>query len=232
MKFIRTRGTTELEHALSSALNTALAKNEPVLWLVPGGSNISIAVKVMASLDSANLAHLTIALTDERYGSPGHADSNYFQLRQNGFNPGGAQFADLLEGASFEETVDASSKTMEEMFAGAKTVIGFFGMGPDGHIAGILPHSPAAVSDETWMIGYDGGQFKRFTLAPFALSHIHQAFVGAFGESKLEALNNLHDKMLPITEQPAQILRHIESVTIYNDQIEGDSPAKLAGHRL
>jgi 6-phosphogluconolactonase/glucosamine-6-phosphate isomerase/deaminase len=219
MEFIQVEGTSELSTALVLALNAALAKNEPVLWLVPGGSNIKTAVEVMARLEQTNLNKLTIALTDERFGPVGHADSNFFQLHQMGLQERGATFTDLLSGLTFAETVAAGSKAMEALFSNASTVIGYFGMGADGHIAGILPHTPAAVDKEVWMIGYDGGQFQRFTLTPFALSHVQQAYLGAFGPEKLGPLTTLHDKMLPIAEQPVQILRHIPEASIFNDQL-------------
>ena len=219
MKFLCVEGTTELEAALAGALNKELTDNKLVLWLVPGGSNLKTVVKVMNSLESKDFSRLTIALTDERYGEPGHKDSNFFQLRQLGLDTRGAIFLDLLKGKSLKKTVTESGLAMEKLFTYADSIIGFFGMGPDGHIAGILPHSLAAVNDETWMIGYDAGQFIRMTLTPFALSHINNAFVGAFGAEKLVALTNLHDKMLPIADQPAQILRHLPDTSVYNNQI-------------
>lgn len=223
MEFIKSLSTTDLEAALTKCLNDELALNEPVLWLVPGGSNINVAAKVIAKLEPENLHNLTIALTDERYGEPGHKDSNYFQLAQAGFDFKNVNFADLLAGVNFEETVADSAQKMSDLFARNPTIIGFFGMGADGHIAGILPNSLAAVSDEKWMIGYDSHPFKRFSLTPYALSHVDIAFLGAFGNEKLEALNNLHDKILPISEQPAQILRHIPEVYIYNSLISDQS---------
>jgi len=52
-----------------------------VLWLVPGGSNIPIAVEAMdmirKEMSGLSLKYLTITLSDERYGSVGHKDSNW-----------------------------------------------------------------------------------------------------------------------------------------------------------
>jgi 6-phosphogluconolactonase/glucosamine-6-phosphate isomerase/deaminase len=221
MEFIKTEGTAELEVELIDALNGALSRAKPVVWLVSGGSNIAVAVKIMTNLESENLEHLTVVLTDERFGTAGHKDSNFYQLHQAGFIERGASFVDLLYGGNFEETTKVAADAMEHIFLNASTIIGLLGMGADGHIAGILPHSPSAITDEAWMIGYDGGQFQRLTLTPFALSHVQIAFVGAFGLQKHEALANLHDKMLLIEEQPAQILRHIPVVRVFNDQVEG-----------
>lgn len=219
MEFIRAERTQELENALRNALDSELSQNKLVLWLVPGGSNIDVAVRVMAKVNLIDMSRLTIALTDERFGPTGHKDSNYYQLMQKGFNQRGAVFIDLLKGETLVDTVQKSGMAMEKIFTYADSVIGFFGIGEDGHIAGILPGSPASVPDQTWMIGYDAGQFQRMTLTPFALSHVQTAYVGAFGSEKRTALQTLHDTIVPINEQPAQLLRHIPESHIYTNQL-------------
>lgn len=220
MKFLRVTGTVDLESALVTALSEALLTNEQVVWLVPGGSNIAVAVKVMAKIEAIHIKNLTVLLTDERYGEPRHADSNYFQMHQQGFIERGATFDELLvAGVTLEDTVLAASALYEKTFAKAKYVIGFFGMGADGHVAGILPNSPAATHDDTWFAGYDAGQFKRMTMTPFAIKHISLAIVGAFGAEKLTALESLQNTALPIAEQPAQILKSVPEAIVFNDLI-------------
>lgn len=219
MRFKKVEGTQDLTNALTSRLNTALDEGNKVLWLVPGGSNITVAVGVMRGLNRSKLSNLTVALTDERYGDPGHADSNYFQLRKAGFNYKDAKFDDLLDGSTQKETVQRSNDKMAELFTSSDLVVGFLGMGSDGHIAGILPNSPATTEKHMWVVGYDGGQFQRITLTPFALSHIDEAIVGAFGVEKKPQFEKLCRVKLPIREMPAQILCHLNNVVIYNDQI-------------
>jgi len=219
MKFIKSEGTQELETELIKQLNSALEDEKHVLWLVPGGSNIAVAIKVMAALNSEHLNYLTLMLTDERYGEPGHDDSNYYQLKNAGLQTRGATFKDILAGDDFDTTVEAYAQMAEECMVDADTIIGFFGMGPDSHIAGVLPHSPAAVANEDWVIGYDGGEYDRMTLTPYALSHVDIAIVGAFGASKTEALEKLCKTAAPMSEQPSRILCHLTNVIVFNDQI-------------
>jgi 6-phosphogluconolactonase/glucosamine-6-phosphate isomerase/deaminase len=221
MEFIKTEGTHELVTALSGALIAALKQNLRVLWLVPGGSNIHVAVEVMAKIPEKDTHRLTVMLTDERYGEIGHENSNYYQLKQAGFVEHEARFIQTLSGSSFDETLAYAEKVTEKLFSEAGSVIGFFGMGADGHVAGILPHSPAATA-QSWVSGYDGGQHQRITLTPFALSHLSMAIVGAFGAEKRPELERLCHQQLPVAEQPAQLLKHIPKVQIFNDQIRGD----------
>ncbi len=219
MQFEKSEGTAGLERALLAALNESLTQQRKVLWLIPGGSNIAIAVAVMDNIAAELTAHLTVMLTDERYGSPGHPDSNYAQLIKAGFDPSSARFKDMLTGQDFDTTVQNAEDAYARAFTDAEHIIGFFGMGADGHTAGILPQSPAATADEKWVVGYDAGTYRRITLTPFALSHVKEAFAGAFGPEKMPALQRLRDEMVPLYEQPAQIFRHLPSVTIFNNQI-------------
>jgi len=219
MEFVKSDGTEKLHEALKGALTAALSSDKAVLWLVPGGSNIKVATKVMAELPSGKLENLTIMLTDERYGEPGHADSNFQQYKAEGFDSKSAVFKDILSGKSLEETVDSYAAQAKDYFEKADVVIAFLGMGPDNHIAGILPHSPATTTDEKWVVGYDGGQFQRMTLTPYALSHANMAFVGAFGDEKKPALEKLCKTADSIADQPSRILCHLPHATIFNDQI-------------
>lgn len=219
MEFIKTEDTDALQASLTGTLSSSLDEGKKVLWLLPAGSNIKVAVKVMANLPEENLKNLTILLADERYGKPSHEDSNLHQLVSQGFNPKAANFKDLLSGKSMEETVSYYADLAKNNFEKADVVIAFLGMGPDNHIAGILPGSPATTTEEKWVVGYDGGQFQRMTLTPFALSHINMAFVGAFGNEKKPALDKLCKTPESIAEQPSRILCHLPDVKIFNDQI-------------
>src|SRR4051812_16644787 len=110
MKFIRTEGTAQLEADLSAKLDGYLLEGKKVLWLVPGGSNIPVASRIMSSLHN-NLGNLTVTLTDERYGDIGHADSNQVQYTAAGFDLKGASFIPYLIGEPLEDTVRKAQVT-------------------------------------------------------------------------------------------------------------------------
>ncbi len=195
-------------------------KGKKILWLVPGGSNIAIAAEVSKALPEEIFDNLTVALTDERYGTPGHVDSNYRQLYEAGFQINKEHFTDILESnASFIDTIVSTNLRLQRFFISNEVVIGFFGMGADGHIAGILPDSPTTQEYTAWYAGYDAGNFKRMTLTPFAFSQINIAIVSAFGAEKRKALDMLHTHNVPIEKQPAQIVKQIAKARIYNDYI-------------
>lgn len=203
---------------LRDRLVVELQAAKKVLWLIPGGSNISLSVLVMAELADADTKNLTLALTDERYGPVGHADSNWRQLDDSGFSDKHAKRITVLDDKlDMPATTTQYAKYLQTAFDANDIVIGQFGMGKDGHIAGILPGSPA-VTDDALVSSYDAGELQRITMTFNGIRHCHAAYLFAFGKSKLEALQNLQGE-LPLAEQPAQILRQVDQAFVFNDQI-------------
>ena len=193
-----------------------------VLWLVAGGSNIPIAVKVMAMIRDDvkpnRLKNLTVSQTDERYGSVGHADSNWQQLIVNQFDITGVRTLTVLRDLSLEQTELRWSEDIENALASSDVSIGQFGIGADGHIAGILPDSPALHENRKGkksVVAYKACPFIRVTLTPAIIKRLNEAHVFAYGESKIKALKDLREKDLSLAEQPAQILKSVKDATIY-----------------
>jgi 6-phosphogluconolactonase/glucosamine-6-phosphate isomerase/deaminase len=220
MQFIyTTRDSDTGVQSLIDSLSDALNLHSRVLWLVPGGSNIPIAGRVMQALLESDTHKLHIMLTDERYGIVDHIDSNIRQLREAGFEPKQATvIPTLFEGLSLEETVKKYADNFDHEANDAGYIIAQFGIGPDGHIAGILPGSAASQSTEL-ASGYNAGQFQRVTLTFPAFKRIDEAYAFVFGETKKQQLERLKAESLPLSEQPAQILRQIPEATVYNDCI-------------
>ena len=222
MQFVR-ESTETAENALVQALSEALLQGKRVVWLVCGGSNIAAEVRIMTRLreDAGDaLRNLVILPTDERYGPPGHADSNYTQLQTAGFDPGPAVWTDVLGGnLPLAPTVDYYSELVADAFAQADMVIAQFGIGPDGHIAGILPDSPATVADAATVIGYDWTDFTRMTITAPQLVQADQAFALAYGENKRAALERLQTHREPAKQLPSSLLYDIARAYVYNEYI-------------
>lgn len=210
---------------LTDRLTQELGEGRRVLWLVCGGSNVATAVDVMKNLADDLTKDLTITLTDERYGPPGHADSNWQQLADAGFDRKQARTLPVLEaGRSLAETTEHYQELAKRTFQDSDTVIALFGVGADGHIAGILPGSPAAnADDEAWAAGYETKGFTRLTLTFTALRHVDVAYAFAFGEAKRAALSKLRSADIPLDEQPAQLLKRLPEAYLYSDQLKEET---------
>lgn len=199
-----------------------LKGGKKALWLIAGGSNIPVAADVeklvRRSVTTEELKSLTISQTDERYGPVGHKDSNWKQMIDEGFDFSGMATIPILRGKSLEETVQAFAADIEAAFKSADIIIGQFGIGADGHIAGILPHS-VAVNENAAVSGYESKPFMRITLTPRMIEQIDVAYAFAFGEAKREAMQDLKNKKLSVDEEPAQLLKSAREVHVFSDVI-------------
>jgi len=222
LKFYKIADAQAGTAVLAERLGQELSAGKRVLWLLSGGSNIAIEVAIMNTLPPGSQPNLTIML-DERYGPYGHEDSNMQQLQAAGFVQGVATVIPVLtpDNESIEDTAARYQAAAETAFKNADVIIAQLGIGPDGHVSGILPDSPAATATGL-VAGYRTEQFERITFTFDALKACTAAYAFAFGEGKRAQLETLRDKNLPLSTQPAQILKQIPESYVYNDQIGGN----------
>lgn len=204
----------ELADFVSSSINKKLELGKNVLWFVSGGSSVPIEVEIAKKI-IINHDKLVVTLVDERYGPVGHSDSNYFRLEKSGFNIPQFNFIPFLFGKDIITTTNDINKMLDSEFKKADYKIGFFGIGSDGHTAGILPHSKA-LTENKLACNYEAGLYNRITTTPRVIYELDEAILYAVGESKWNAIEKLNDN-LPIEEEPAQVLKKVPLLTIYTD---------------
>ena len=139
----------------------------PTLVLLSGGSTVKISSGAFSNLSEDQWSNLYISLTDERYGHYDHQDSNWRQLRENGLKIPDRSSIPVLKPGNQDRATTALryAQNLERLSKECQHIIGFFGIGLDSHIAGILPDSPA-VTEPGIVCEFDGGQFERITIAP------------------------------------------------------------------
>jgi 6-phosphogluconolactonase/glucosamine-6-phosphate isomerase/deaminase len=220
MEFVKEQQAAAAQ-AIAARITTELRHGQRVLWLVSGGSNVEAEVAIMDAVRQAaadRLPGLAILPMDERYGPLGHEHSNSQALRAAGFDPGAAVWMDVLvHNVEFEPTVSFYNEVASTLLANAGVVIGQFGIGADGHVAGILPHSPSVDADEVIVAGYDWSDYPRLTLTPTALQRLDVGYVLAYGSVKQRALDRLQTRSEPLDALPATLLYDIPEVYIYTD---------------
>ena len=214
--------TTDLAEELARSLTAALQSHQRVVWLVPGGSNIPISIAAMQQIDDSLSQKLVIMQTDERYVPLDSPDCNWRQLQEGGFATKQATiYPILVDTASRDEVAVRYSEIVKREFAAADYILGQFGVGADGHIAGIKPESPASASD-TLVVGYQAEDFERVTLTFPALHQLSEAITFAYGEEKRPVLEKLANDSIPLEQFPAGIIQTILTSTIYNDCITSE----------
>lgn len=200
---------------IATVIKQHLEADKSVLWLVPGGSSIQVALMVDQLLKHIDLSRLNVTLTDERYGPIGHSDSNWKQLQDGGFRLSGATKIPVLRGVSMDETIHKYGEVIRSTIAAVDYSIGFFGIGPDGHTAGILPGSPAE-SAQTSIYGYQAEKFTRITITKSIIASLDEAVVYAVGENKwpiIEALSGTMER----ADWPAMSLKKAGKLTLFTD---------------
>jgi 6-phosphogluconolactonase/glucosamine-6-phosphate isomerase/deaminase len=212
--YLRSSDKEEIARFIASNIQQKLDAGKKVLWLISGGSSIEIAVAVRYSL-TRNLQTLTVSLTDERYGSDGHVDSNWEQLTRAGFNFDGIMRIPVLTGLDLAATTQTFNVFLKQALEDNDYTVGLFGMGPDGHTAGILPGS-SAVDSEDFCTSYQGPDFVRITTTPRFITLLDEAFLYTSGEAKHRQIELLGQEV-PLAEQPAQALKLVPMLTVIND---------------
>ena len=221
MQYILTAGWEDGVADLTERLVRELASGKNVLWLTSGGSNIPVSVQIMDNIPSELRQKLSVMLVDERYGKLGHAASNWTQLMQAGFSTDKATLLPVLQdGLDFDQTIARYNSTVKQAFADNDVTVAQLGIGDDGHIAGILPGSPATAETKDLVTGYQSTPFLRLTLTFNGLRQISASYTFAFGNTKHQALTSLKHRSIPPREQPAQILKQLPEAYVYSDQFK------------
>lgn len=202
---------------LADTISTELHAGKRVLWLLAGGSAIPVAVQAAGQLVAFGvpLEKLVVTLTDERHGVVGHANSNWKQLEDAGFSLPGAELHPVVTGKDLAGTVADFEAFLAKELSAAQYRLGLFGIGPDGHTSGILPHS-SATRESRLAHGYDGGEHQRVTTTAVAIARLDEAVVYAVGEAKWPVLERLMTDV-PVDEQPAQVLKRVSKTTVFTD---------------
>lgn len=196
-----------------------LKAGKKVLLFVTGGSSISVAEEMSQMLQGEDLRNLTVMLTDERYGPVGHPDSNWQQLLEGGFDLADATLIPVLVGEDMDETVKIFCHSLKEELDKAEYKIGLFGIGMDGHTAGIIPESVAVKSKEL-ACGYIAPSFSRITITFNTIEKLDEAIVWMQGAQKWGVIDKLKEE-IEIEKQPAQILKKVPLLTIFTDYKTG-----------
>jgi 6-phosphogluconolactonase/glucosamine-6-phosphate isomerase/deaminase len=220
INYIQCEDSVVGQDSLANKLCELLNDNKKVLWLICGGSNIATAVKVMDfvqnSVSVENIKNLKVMQTDERYGPIGHKDSNWQQMSDQGFNFKNIEYISILRSLSLDQTIEQYGIDIEKAFGEADIIVAELGIGGDGHIGGILPHT-SAVRDTAPVTGYEASPFTRISISFPYFRKIDIAYVFAFGSSKQKAIEDLKNKQLSLDDEPCQILKEMKEVYFYSD---------------
>jgi 6-phosphogluconolactonase/glucosamine-6-phosphate isomerase/deaminase len=210
------RPVNQAADAVADIIKQHLEQNQHVLWLLTGGSGIDVAIRASKKLRHLNLTNLAVSLTDERYGTIGHENENWQQLIDAGLDLPGAELYQPLIGKGLSETTSRFNDWIKKQFSLSDYKIAIFGIGVDGHIAGVKPGSDSSDSKE--MAAFTTSEdFTRISITFSAIKQLDEAVVQVAGSEKQSTIHSLMSSNLLPINQPAQILKLIPQVTLYTN---------------
>jgi 6-phosphogluconolactonase/glucosamine-6-phosphate isomerase/deaminase len=212
------KAVVEAATYIARVLTEILSRQQTALWLVSGGSALEVAVvarKLLGTLPTS--ANLHIGLIDERYGSPGHSDSNWQQLLDKGFDVSGLILHPVLQTTtSIEEAATDYNQTLTTLFDEIDCCIGLLGMGADRHTAGLLPHNPIMRTSK-FVDYYHAHDFERISISPSLIKRLDVAILYAVGENKWPSLEVLGEPNVTTDEAPVKLLQLARQFRVYTD---------------
>jgi 6-phosphogluconolactonase/glucosamine-6-phosphate isomerase/deaminase len=203
----------------ASRLADAVNRSVPTLLLLSGGSSVAVADKALDTLKPKHRKYITIAQIDERFGKPGHKDSNWNAIDDaaGDFNEY-AGVAPILQGSgSIEEDSAYYDARLHELLKNNIIKVGLFGIGADGHIAGMLggeQHSFLKYTDGRLVVNFKGSDFPRITTTRSLMHYLDEAVVFAAGPSKRKAVMDLKKTIEPHMH-PAQLLKDTNEAWVF-----------------
>lgn len=226
--------SSEATKAVADALSKH--KDTPVLFLVSGGSSLTLLNTLPVELFDA---HVTIGVLDERF-STDPAINNFAQLSKTDFFKNAT-----TRGASVIDTTTKDGELIEEAAKNFETelknwrmshadgvIIIIQGIGPDGHTAGIMPypddkrtHQFYFDDSEVWAMGYDCGFRNKYplrvTVTLTFLRKVTTSIVYAVGAEKKAALEAILAPEGEVHKTPGRIISQMHECHLYTDQQVG-----------
>lgn len=218
MNYVHVSDTGPVIEHVAKTIQTHLDNGEKVFWVLSGGSGGKVCAEVSKRL-TGDLSGLITTLSDERYVPSDDPDENWRQLLDYGFSVPEATVYRPIQGKDRATTAADLGKWIETQFAESDYRIGVFGIGADGHTAGIKPNT-SAVTATGWATDFTGDDFERITITFDVIKQLDEVVVQAMGTDKAAVLDTLLHQDLPITTQPAQILKAVAKSTIFTDYKE------------
>lgn len=206
--------------------------NKPFLFLIGGGSSLEVLENINPEFIPENL---TVAVTDERF-TDDMEDNNFDKLQTTKF------YADISEvdsycintsvfaGDNIQSHANRFEKNIKDWVADFPDgkIIGLFGIGQDGHTAGIIPN---IYTDDEFDRKFNGDSFvevvednssdakfrDRVTTTFTFIKKIDFPIFFAKGENKRIAIKKALDSESKLNDTPASIISHIKNSILFTN---------------
>jgi 6-phosphogluconolactonase/glucosamine-6-phosphate isomerase/deaminase len=214
----------------AKAISAVLEKEqgEDILLLLAGGSAFAVYDAISPQWLSN---HITLAMTDDRFSRLLDVNNSHLLQTTDFYNEC------INADAYYVSTEVWNEQTPEELARRFEyglrqwreefpkgVVVAVFGIGADGHTAGMIPgdnFEEFFENTEKWVVGYStsNNEYReRITITmPFIRKYVNHAVAFISGDKKRMALDRLLAENGNLAQTPARILRELKNIEIFTD---------------
>jgi len=192
-----------------------------ILLLLSGGSSLNPVREAFAHLDKAVLKRIHIAQIDALVVGEDDELSNWRQIKDalgQDLAKTGRQLAIISLGDEPEDMAIAYEMELEALLNMADYVIGVYGVGDDGRVAGMLPTSQpenfTPFLDGRLVVNYEAADYQRITTTHELMVRLDEAVVFASGPNKVKMVEKINAD-LPPNKSPVQLFKDVARTTIF-----------------
>jgi 6-phosphogluconolactonase/glucosamine-6-phosphate isomerase/deaminase len=209
-------------------------KNHPILFFYSGGSAMELYPLLFERIKDVEFKEILFAPLDERKDV---ANSNYEEFKKlNCYHEFMAMGATFLHCGDLSRDLQAVADNYDELIehflnyvkTDSGKIVGVFGMGEDGHTAGIFPYAEdkeffekTFIKTDRYVAGVDVGEKNKFkeriTLTSHAFEEFDKAFVYVSGKKKKDSLMKALDKSSEYNVVPARLWWLLKDCEVYTD---------------
>lgn len=210
---------------LTKVLETSLSEKKKILLLLSGGGNLQVAEQV--GLRLLNNEDITIYVLDERFSADATLN-NSLQLQKIGIAVNLTVPTETETVAQFAERFNLQIQTWVDQNPDGQ-IICTWGMGPDGHVAGIspMPDEPERfaqtfIGRQQIVVGYTGNLVppERVTVTADFLTNQVDILLGfVSGAAKESAWQSFVEMTVPESQLPVQLFKRAQGRVIISTDL-------------
>ncbi len=170
---------------IGQEIGSVISQKKVCHVMLTGGRTAERLYKYWADTATLPLEGLRFLFGDERCVPPDHTDSNYALVMNALFEKGMPPGCSITRMEAENPDREAAARAYEKLIPDKIDVL-LLGMGEDGHIASLFPHSSALRSKQRSVVAITGPKppHERLTITPRVIGRARSIFVLATGAEK------------------------------------------------
>jgi 6-phosphogluconolactonase len=194
---------------IAASLRDIVAHHGRCALALAGGRTPGPAYRKLAELPRIPWQHVSLFFADERAVAPEHPDSNYRYAFDTLLSRVPVPSSQIHRMEAERPDREQAARDYEARLPDSLDLL-LLGMGADGHIASLFPHSPALAEAVRRVVPVNGGAppMPRLSITPPVVRNAASILVMVAGEAKAAQVARVLQGPENVAELPAQLARN------------------------